>query len=1577
MNEVNNVAHHEVWASALVFPSQQPTATLTALSPQKFTSDAELTSTTAGLFSIALTSSVDEDGPVIPFSSFDVICAEHGSVELSDPLAFPHNLFLIAPPGSAGVDLPSTPFQPILEGPSFRRLLEEPYRNGRNSVLCLRQAAAVVADVDDDVEARREPICPHELMIGTPDAFGLLPLVLKMVYEFVAPALASPRDENVNDDERFVDAGVEPLVIQTSFIALTTNTCLDLSGGAPSEEGESKSTAKQPSPRIDIVEGGGPHMLTGSSWQFSNERRMMSRTLDDALETLDLGLDALAHAVDTNVVRGESVCTLVFTVYFHTPRHTSSLTIVNIGQDESLLKWLDESLAGSTAARAATASAPSPPNTCHDNDDVSSSYVPQPLHHHAATLLIPLICKGDFLVGTIFSPPPLTSHAFQDEKGRVTFQLAIDNAARSKLLCNCVTQRPPLPGSAFSSLLDMWRYPTAAASTSLESQTDVATNPSRGGELPLPLGWEAMMTDDGRVYYVDHIHRCTTWEHPCSSPSGGAGDEGEQNVDHNGSSSREGSGGRQYITTTTTNREDSNNSSAAELFSVDHDQQCWGAAGSASYQRPQSNNNAGAGTPPFISNVSEISLMIMDPDMVAPRVILSGSRDVSAVVEQEIASASANTPRVAGVVGAPSYMALNAETNHQGTTPTATVVGTPTTTKLFASPEQMNEVTLAAVVSAGIMSPSSVNNGAGEIIACGDMNIIVPAGVAEELRSAGGGATTLTDDAAHSISTTNFIEDLARSISSIGSSHSSRDSDGPEAERDAAALEDVRYYLARPSTDDEKIESFLFELESILKRSIEAETRTKQLELENAELRSLLSNAAEARSIEESTVIVTTATTTTTTTTAPVVVASEDGDEVRNRQEHSSSTHILTAIANLTVSKSYRGAEIVLSATSTTSGPTSKAATSDETVILRIVESLLQEHHELAEQLSILQQQQNKSESLPTTAHQCTPEDHATICSENEAAADDDDSHQLHAEEASSSAEAGHDDGATTISVVKHRQLLHELDRAMYKKHVDIVARLCEKQKDVIRNLYSDFDLSLKEAHQRNEELEQQFNKTTAELEGWKLRSAFSATEQRQNQQEQHHQSPQQRPRSPKAMMPHPAGTMGAVFGIAALGSVQEPSPSLRRYGDDDDDDDVNNNEIVEDIVARRVEPLHHVAFTNNEFVLRESSSNAAVAVNEKRGVRDVRLSLLDSLKETDSEHALLVREDRSNDVLLHDQAELLARIQRYRSRQQAETSYADHDEVNHHHHPTHHSTTASLQTTPILTSGKSPTTGHMYSSSNSNHIRSTSPLSLPATTKSPSGNVSSTNYRHQSRAPPALLPGAVWQAKRTAPQSHRGSSPFTNPVTAVDLLKQRHSNIQQLMSETQQRTPSSSSQRAPTAVEQLQLHPQFLASAEEVRQYSMSFESSIDINRAASTNNSTGPSPLSKTRRTASPNSAKSLLSTPYSSPINAADLMRRYSSTSIASAVGRKSTSPLQRSYSSGGAPQVPPPSSVAGNPYISSSTAANQFCIPGAYRQVHSPKRLVRNGQGSNHALLRVPNSRSTSAGAHEIDPYTYHE
>lgn len=39
-------------------------------------------------------------------------------------------------------------------------------------------------------------------------------------------------------------------------------------------------------------------------------------------------------------------------------------------------------------------------------------------------------------------------------------------------------------------------------------------NPALVTNIPLPEGWERAVDDHGRAYYIDHVNKTTSWDHP-------------------------------------------------------------------------------------------------------------------------------------------------------------------------------------------------------------------------------------------------------------------------------------------------------------------------------------------------------------------------------------------------------------------------------------------------------------------------------------------------------------------------------------------------------------------------------------------------------------------------------------------------------------------------------------------------------------------------------------------------------------------------------------------------------------------------------------------------------------------------------------------------------------------------------------------------------------------------------------------------------------------------------------------------------------------------------------------------------
>uniref|UniRef100_A0AAQ5Z4M1 E3 ubiquitin-protein ligase n=1 Tax=Amphiprion ocellaris TaxID=80972 RepID=A0AAQ5Z4M1_AMPOC len=75
----------------------------------------------------------------------------------------------------------------------------------------------------------------------------------------------------------------------------------------------------------------------------------------------------------------------------------------------------------------------------------------------------------------------------------------------------------PRAATASSSQTASGPKPAASASTAPAATTPRITPVNNG---PLPPGWEQRVDQNGRVYYVDHIEKRTTWDRPESLPTG-------------------------------------------------------------------------------------------------------------------------------------------------------------------------------------------------------------------------------------------------------------------------------------------------------------------------------------------------------------------------------------------------------------------------------------------------------------------------------------------------------------------------------------------------------------------------------------------------------------------------------------------------------------------------------------------------------------------------------------------------------------------------------------------------------------------------------------------------------------------------------------------------------------------------------------------------------------------------------------------------------------------------------------------------------------------------------------------------
>ncbi|XP_017266841.1 itchy E3 ubiquitin protein ligase b isoform X2 [Kryptolebias marmoratus] len=136
-------------------------------------------------------------------------------------------------------------------------------------------------------------------------------------------------------------------------------------------------------------------------------------------------------------------------------------------------------------------------------------------------------------------PPPTprrpTSSPASSSNGSVPTD-ASDGQSASDTPVRTPASRPPSAADSSPSASSDRNSTTAsssgAAATRQPSSTPTPTVPPRAPSVttgPLPPGWEQRVDQNGRLYYVDHVEKRTTWERPESLPPGW-----ERRVDQSG-----------------------------------------------------------------------------------------------------------------------------------------------------------------------------------------------------------------------------------------------------------------------------------------------------------------------------------------------------------------------------------------------------------------------------------------------------------------------------------------------------------------------------------------------------------------------------------------------------------------------------------------------------------------------------------------------------------------------------------------------------------------------------------------------------------------------------------------------------------------------------------------------------------------------------------------------------------------------------------------------------------------------------------------------------------------------------------
>lgn len=193
-----------------------------------------------------------------------------------------------------------------------------------------------------------------------------------------------------------------------------------------------------------------------------------AETTNDALSALDVGLENWSRALDRHSLLSESGSSLLFSLTAYTDNaRCATMHVLCLAEDPAAQTWLVSTVqARSEAIRVGEEQSWAA---------IQNTPMPAPLHHHAATMLVPALCFG--------------------------------NVFMSVLLCvyNSMT--------ALSRLnRDLTFASTGYRQRTIPRVTLVSSR--RGGKVPLPTGWEEHFTEEGRRYFTSTSTLATTCEDP-------------------------------------------------------------------------------------------------------------------------------------------------------------------------------------------------------------------------------------------------------------------------------------------------------------------------------------------------------------------------------------------------------------------------------------------------------------------------------------------------------------------------------------------------------------------------------------------------------------------------------------------------------------------------------------------------------------------------------------------------------------------------------------------------------------------------------------------------------------------------------------------------------------------------------------------------------------------------------------------------------------------------------------------------------------------------------------------------------
>lgn len=294
-------------------------------------------------------------------------------------------------------------------------------------------------------------------------------------YSFVFPSIGSRH-------HRFVR-------MESTFIAFDSTSVVDLLDLSNKRVELVLKLAPPPTPsafeeKNDDVNAPSSSSATTDSFVL-NARAMPVENTNDALSALDVGLENLSRALELSLLQSESGSSLLFSLTAFTDTcRCATMHVLCLAEDPAAQTWL----ASTVQARSQAI----PLGEEQSWASIQNTPMPPPLHHHAATMLVPALCFG--------------------------------NMFTSVLICvyNSIT--------ALSRLNRDLTF--AVTGYRMRTIPRVTLASSRRGLKKLPPSWEEYFTNDGRRYFIDTTTQTTTWEDPRltyqqrSSRSGGSGGGG-------------------------------------------------------------------------------------------------------------------------------------------------------------------------------------------------------------------------------------------------------------------------------------------------------------------------------------------------------------------------------------------------------------------------------------------------------------------------------------------------------------------------------------------------------------------------------------------------------------------------------------------------------------------------------------------------------------------------------------------------------------------------------------------------------------------------------------------------------------------------------------------------------------------------------------------------------------------------------------------------------------------------------------------------------------------------------------------